>query len=275
MHSARIIWQFCRRDSADHVTLQSAIDAIYDWSAEWKLPLSITKTKLFHLGRSNSKYTYFLDGKELNNTDTICDLGFTLNTKLNFDEHCNLIAKKAERTLNNIFKSLSTNSANHLLLAYKSYVRPILEYGTTVFNPKSKNTVMRLESVQNSFTRKLWIRLHGYNYANIPSASVRNRTFKIPSLATRRIKRDLVMIYKIICGKNHLSVDKFFRLSPSCTRGGPFKIEFSTAKNSLRSNFFTQRAGSIFLRFSKKCALPCSLNQYKRQIDKYLRDSTY
>ncbi|EYB86673.1 hypothetical protein Y032_0275g1063 [Ancylostoma ceylanicum] len=256
----------------DHIALQSAITAIADWSGKWKLPLSSPKTKLFHLGRKRVRNVYYLGESQLDDTDTICDLDFTFDTKLAFDDHCNIIATKAEKTVHNIFKSLCTKSPAHLLLAYKSYVRPILEYGATVFSPKCKRSIIRLEAVQNSFTRKLWIRLHGYDYANIPPASARNCIFKIPSLAARRRKYDLLMVYKIISGKIHLPVDKFYTISSSRTRGGPFKIMYPIAKSSLRSSFFTQRAGSVFLKFSKKYKLPSSLSQCKRLVDKFLKE---
>ncbi|EYB89180.1 hypothetical protein Y032_0235g3198 [Ancylostoma ceylanicum] len=257
----------------DRVALQSAISAILEWSVEWKLPLSSPKTKLFHLGRSREENAYFLGDVQLSSTNTICDLGFTLNTNLTFDDHCRIIARRADHVVHNIFRSLSTKSPAHLLVAYKSYVRPILEYGATVFSPKSKRSISRLEAVQNSFTRKLWIRLHGYDYANTPPAFIRNCTFSIPTLDMRIRKYDLVMAYKIISGKVNLPTNKFYTVSPSCTRGGPFKITFQTAKTSLRSSFFTQRAGSVFLRLSKKYILPHSLAQYKRLVDKFLKES--
>ncbi|EYC36983.1 hypothetical protein Y032_0838g2610 [Ancylostoma ceylanicum] len=56
------------------------------------------------------------------------------------------------------------------------------------------------------------------------------------------------MIYKLICAKNRLSVDKFFRLSPSGTRGGPLKIEFSTEKKTVCDPTFHTKS---WLDFSK------------------------
>ncbi|EYC02201.1 hypothetical protein Y032_0101g3363 [Ancylostoma ceylanicum] len=258
----------------DHAAFQAAIRAIWDWSIEWKLPLLCAKTKLFHLGRSEGKHVCYLGEGRLCSTDTIQDLGFTLNTNLSFDEHCHIIARKADHTVHNILRSLSTKSATHLLLAYKSYVRPILEYGATVFSPKSKRSVLRLEAVQNSFTRTLWIRLHGYDYANIPPASIRNRIFQTPFLNIRRSKYDLVMAYKIICGKVKPPINKSYTVSPSCTGGDSFKIKFQTAKSSLRSSFFTLGAGSASLKLSKKYVLPCSLAQYKRLVDRFLKESS-
>lgn len=155
---------------------------------------------------------------------------------------------------------------------YKTYVRPVLEYGTTVFSPKCKREISRLESVQNSFTRKLWIRVHGCNYANIPSALVRNKLLNLRTLAFRRKRYDLITIYKLINGMLDLPLQEFYSLSCSNTRGGQMKIQIPKARSNIRSTFFTDRAGTEFQKFSKKNILPKSLRQYKRLIDRYLQD---
>lgn len=255
----------------DCLALQGAIKEIADWSDKWKLPLSASKTKLLHLGKSKTaRYNYMLGGTRIVSVDTLRDLGFIMDKKLTFTDHCEGIAKRAERIVYNIFKSLSIKSAPHFLIAYKSYVRPVLEYGTTVFSPHLKSSIQRLEAVQNGFTRKLWIRLYGYDYTTIPSASNRNKIFKISSLETRRKRNDLLMIFKMITELVALKLDEFYTLQNSNTRGSQRKIHFSKAKSSIRASFFTQRAGSEFLIFSKKYALPNSLAQFKRLVDRYL-----
>lgn len=256
----------------DHLALQCAVSDVADWSDRWKLPISAQKTRVFHLGNSNSvKHIYSLGGCNLLSENSLRDLGFILDKKLSFSEHCETIAKKAERVTYNIFRALSTNSKTHLLLAYKSYVRPILEYGTTVFNPHLKRCIQRLESVQNSYTRKLWLRLNGYDYTSIPSAPDRNKIFELESLAIRRKRNDLIMIFKMMTGKVALPLTELYTVHHSTTRGCRSKIHYSTAKSCVRASFFTQRAGSEFLMFTKKHTLPSSINQYKKLVGSYLK----
>ena len=68
---------------------------------------------------------------------------------------------------------------------YKTYVRPIVESGCTVFN-SDKGAVKALESVQNDFTRKLFMRKGGYTYCKVPSSEVRNRIIGLTSLLRSR-----------------------------------------------------------------------------------------
>ena len=86
-------------------------------------------------------------------------LGVEFDEKLNFDKHFKEIVKKAAARLN-IFKLLVKNGVGNgaLLRLYKTYVRPLFEYGSIAFLPS--NTT-RLQRLQNDFIR-LTLRLPSY-----------------------------------------------------------------------------------------------------------------
>ena len=75
------------------------------------------------------------------------DLGFLINEDLSFDEHCEQIAAKATKVIYNLFRALTTRKREVLLFAYKCYIRPILEYGTVIFNSYKKKLISKLEKV--------------------------------------------------------------------------------------------------------------------------------
>lgn len=52
-----------------------------------------------------------------------------------------------------IYRCFYSKSMGFLVKAYKSYVRPLLEYGTVVWNPLHIIMIDKLESVQRRFTR--------------------------------------------------------------------------------------------------------------------------
>ena len=122
----------------DRNNLQLAINALQDWSATWNLPIALNKTSVMHLGRSNLCFDYTLDGTTLSVNHEVRDLGFVYDNKLSFDKHCEIITNKAKPQMFNMFKCLTSKDPSVLLKAYKTYIRPILEYGTTVFNPSKK-----------------------------------------------------------------------------------------------------------------------------------------
>ena len=119
--------------------------------------------------------SYTVDGITLSAVGSVRDLGFHYDNKLNFSEHIRRKVNMAQLRTYQIFKGLNIANEKALLLAYKAYVRPLVESSTTVFNPLSKRHIYALERVQNNFTRKLLIRVNGYSYSKIPSAATRNK----------------------------------------------------------------------------------------------------
>ncbi|EYC32284.1 hypothetical protein Y032_0003g1495 [Ancylostoma ceylanicum] len=143
---------------SDNMCLQKAIDAVATWASEWKLPLSKQKTKVLHIGRNNPKLKYNLCSEFVSETSEIVDLGYIIDENLSFDKYCKEITAKATRQIYCLFKALRTKNVAIMIKAYKTYVRPIMEYGTTIFNPHKKSLINMIEKVQNNFTRKLMVR---------------------------------------------------------------------------------------------------------------------
>lgn len=255
--------------SQDVYFLQDAVDKMVEWSKEWKLKLAPQKTVHLRLGSSDNNLEYNIEGNPIVRLHKIRDLGFLYNDKLDFSEHYKEISRKAITRTFHIFKGLSTNNRNVLMLAYTTYIRPIVESGTTVFNPHKKKDIILLERVQNNFTRKLLIRVGGFFYSRIPRASIRNKYFNVFSLSSRRDLFDVCMVHKIILGEVKLDL-RAFRIVPSITRGGQNKIAFDRAKTSLRANFLVNRAGSMYLKLTKNAPFPISLGCFKRKASNFI-----
>ncbi|EYB81592.1 hypothetical protein Y032_0378g284 [Ancylostoma ceylanicum] len=234
---------------SDNMCLQKAIDAVATWASEWKLPLSKQKTKVLHIGRNNPKLKYNLCSESVSETSEIVDLGYIIDENLSFDKYCKEITAKATRQIYCLFKALRTKNVAIMIKAYKTYVRPIMEYGTTIFNPHKKSLINMIEKVQNNFTRKLMIRTPLYK---------------------RRRRNDLLMMYKILHSLCGLKSSDFYVMRSLITRGGTIKPHITTAKTAIRQNFFTHRAVSDYLKFSKNKRVPVKLSLYKRAIGEYL-----
>ena len=158
-----------------------------------------------------------------------------------------------------------------LLRAFKTYIRPLLEYGTVIFCPHKRKVSDKLEKVQNSFTRKLFIRKVGFFYDKIPSFEERNMNLGLHSLSWRRRKFDLLMFHKMIHGHTGLDPENYFSFRPSITRGGSRKLCLPRARLKCRSNFFINRAGSDYLALSRVQAIPSSLRSFKNTLRNYLK----
>lgn len=249
--------------------LQNAVDNIVAWSKEWHLKLAPHKTVHLRLGTSENIHEYSIEGSPIIRSHEVRDLGFLYNDKLDFGQHFKAISRRAVNRTFQIFKGLSTKNKKALTMAYTTYIRPIVESGSIVFNPYKKKDIIVLEKVQNNFTRKLLIRVGGFHYSRIPRSTIRNKYLNIPSLSTRRDVFDLCMVHKIVTGRINLDLAAL-RLVSSVTRGARNKIAFDRAKTSLRANFFVNRAGSMYLKLTKNNTFSANLGCFKRKVSNLL-----
>ena len=139
-----------------------------------------------------------------------------------------------------------------------------------VCNPCKKRDIAKIEGIQNSFTRKLMIRIHGFVYDRIPSPRARNRIFGLQSLMRRRRKFYLIMFHKIMHGNCGLNINEFCVLRSSITRGGPVKLILPRARSKYRAHYFSVRAGSDYLRLSKRVVIPANIRSFKAMLDSCL-----
>ena len=90
-----------------------------------------------------------------NCVDFIRNLDVTVDSRLKFDKHIALIVHKAMSRCRLIFKCFHSRNASVMLKAYITYVRPILDYCSSVWSPHSKQLIEKVEKVQRFFTIRL------------------------------------------------------------------------------------------------------------------------
>lgn len=255
--------------AADHDTLQTAIDQVYAWSVEWELPLAANKSKVLIIGNNRTYSTNYTVGSEtLEIVNEVNDLGFRFNEKLSFDAHYKYIVCRALHRTYNLFKAVRSRNPATLIKAYKTYVRPLLETGTTVFSPYKKKDIDLLESAQNNFTRKLAMRCSGLSYEFIPDGVTRRRVFGLPSLFSRRKRNDMVMAFKILTGRASLCSSSLFSVANSRTRGSSIKIRAPSSRKQVRAKFFSLRVVPLLNKIINEDFLHLSLSSFRRRASK-------
>lgn len=75
-------------------------------------------------------------------------LGVALCSDLSWTEHINNVCSKANKTLGFLRRNLKISSRRIKETAYKTYIRPIMEYTTTVWDPHTQQCINKLEAVQ-------------------------------------------------------------------------------------------------------------------------------
>ena len=77
--------------------------------------------------------------------------GVILDSKLSFNSHINTIIKKADCTRQFLQRNLRGCSSQVKAAAYKTFVRPVVEYASCVWDPygRSNTQVEKLEAMQH------------------------------------------------------------------------------------------------------------------------------
>ena len=84
---------------------------------------------------------------------SIKDLGIIFQDTLTFDKHIRKITSTANSRLGIIRDTFHINDKEGSLILYKSNVRPILEYGISVWSPHLREHDKEIEQIQRRATR--------------------------------------------------------------------------------------------------------------------------
>ena len=150
---------------------QRAVDIVVNWSKNWKLNLNGSKseTSIFSLAPQDAHWhpEIRIDSNIVRLQPHVRFLGVTLDRKLNFSKHVELISTRATKKMN-ILRAVAHSSwgwrKEDLKRVYISHIRSILDYAGSSWQPfmakikidepfKAKNKIDALEKVQNKCLR--------------------------------------------------------------------------------------------------------------------------
>ena len=158
------------------------------------------------VGRScDISFDYVLDDQKIKRTESMKDLGVTFDTKLKFDKHIDDKINKAYVMLATIKRNFKYISPSAFVILYKSMVRSQLEYAHSVWCPYRKEFIEKLEKIQVRAT-KLVKGIQHLSYAD------RLRFLKLQTLKYRRLRGDMIELYKHLKGLYDRSSCMEFRL---------------------------------------------------------------
>jgi hypothetical protein len=182
--------------------LQSGLDKLSVWANGWQLQISIPKCSVLHMGNNSIVINYNINGNVLPNVTAMRDLGVTIDCDLRFKQHINNIVAKAHQRACLILRCFKSRNVDILFRAFIVYVRPLLEYCASVWSPCYIADILKIESVQRRFTKRLkamWFKPY----------CARLNILKSDSLQVRRLKADLTMMFKILNGLVDISSNIF------------------------------------------------------------------
>ena len=187
------------KDTEDTVKLQEDIDHLGCWARSLGMKFQPVKCNIMQITRKPIKKInafYSLEGTVLENAEKIKYLGETITNDLKWNTHVSNICTKANRTLGFLRRNLVASPRDIKESAYKGLVRPILEYGSSVWDPQSILLQDELEKVQKNAARFV---TGNYLYETGSMTGILEQ-LKWESLKKRRKDSRLIMLYKGLKG---------------------------------------------------------------------------
>ena len=135
---------------------------------------------------------YSLHNQTLENVQSVKYLGITISDNRDWGQHISEISSKATKTLSFLRRNLAFAPRSTKKVAYKTLVRPELEYAAPIWSPSSKLQINQIKKVQR--TAACWTCMR---WRNTSSFGEMLDEFEWPSLEACRDRSSLLLFHKI------------------------------------------------------------------------------
>ena len=244
--------------------MQHNLDKLSCWAQIWQMSFNADKCKVLHVGYLNEKANYSMNGTQLKNVNRETDLGVTISSNLKPSQQCSEVVKKANKIIGFIGRSFEHKSKEVILTLYNSLVRPLLEYCVQSWCPYYQKDINKLERVQRRVTKMI------PSLKNKPYEE-RLRELNLFPLTQRRLRGDLIQVFKIIKGIDNMNCSKYFTIDQSnYTRGNGCKIIGKSFNSHESKNFFFNRVVNLWNGLPRDVIDCSTVDSFKLRLDKYL-----
>ena len=189
------------------------------------------------------------------------DLGVVINQSLSPSHHIATCVSRANRIVGLIKRTYENKSKRNIIALHKSLVRPHLEYCVQAWRPHNQKDIDNLEGVQRRMTKMI-------NGMGEDEYSVRLSKTKLLSLEMRRLRSDLIEVFKIMHNLEGVKREDFFQLRTATgRRGHSLTILKQHCRLNVRKYFFTHRVVDTWNKLSEDTVNSKTVNSFKNQID--------
>lgn len=255
---------FFTTDTTENTTrLQRDIDTLAQISADWGLQFNVGKTVNLRFQRTatpNVSSIFTLNNSPIAYKHSHSDLGIIIDSTLRFHEHVFSAATKAGGVALNLLKGTQCRSKNFMLTLLTTHIRPVLEYGSQVWNTGFVGDSTILESVQRRWTKKI---------DGMSELTYRDRLHQLDlfSVKGRLWRADMIYCWKLFQGLSPLTLEHFFAPSPNVgTRGHPHKLFVPHSSTEARRRFFSHRIIADWNALPRCVVESSSLGMFKNRL---------
>jgi hypothetical protein len=266
---------YSKIDSVDDRTaLQDDLDRLVDWADTWQLRFNADKCSVLQMGKNKQSRSYEMrkhgsnERIALNSSDLERDLGVHVDSDLKFSRHVEIQVNKANKILGLIRRSFEYIDCESMKLLFTALVRPHLEFSNAAWSPRLEKDKQLIEGVLRRATKVVG-GLRDLDYEQ------RLARMKMPSMAYRRVRGDLIETYKYTHDLYKIEADLFTLDRESKTRGHAFKLKKPRCNTTLRQNFFAQRVIERWNHLPSSIVEAPTLNAFKNRLDAHMHSYTY
>ena len=174
---------------------------------------------------------------------------------------CHIAAARANRILGLIRRNFNCLGREVVLNLLKQLVRPHLEYAIQSWCPFYEKDKFLLEQVQRRATRII------SDIRHLPY-ECRLRSLGLTTLNLRRIRGDMIQVFKFLSSTDVMSSCNFLKLaSGSRTCGHSLKLSKDFSRLDIRKFSFAHRVVNEWNSLPARVVNSLSVNDFKKNID--------
>ena len=218
------------RSCHDSSKLQSDLDQLKEWERIWLMEFHPSRCQVISI---TNKLTLIIGNYQIH--DYILEqvhcakyLGIYVDSKLTFNAHVETIVKKTNSTHAFLARNIPRCCRKVKQMAYTSYIRPIVEYASSVWDPHTKRNTNKIEIVQHRCARNVT-----GNFDSTSSVTSLLNCLIWPTLEERRRQYHLAVMYRILHNQVDIHWQSFLTKTSSCTMSYSCQLFVPFCRNHL------------------------------------------
>ena len=174
------------KSTNDALILQQDLDRLQTWERNFNMEFHPKKCKVLSVTNKTKPVhaSYKIHNEILENVDSAKYLGVEIHQKLKWNIHVANVCKKSNQIINFLQRNLRGCNKSIKAKAYNTYVKPILNYASSVWNPVNNDTLTKqLEQVQRKAARFV---CSDWSWNSSPSTMIRDLGWESLELSHER-----------------------------------------------------------------------------------------
>ena len=256
----------------DFAKFQSDLTNVYGWANSNNVQFNVKKFVLLTYGQKEPDLKVLdPEGNEIKPTTSTRDLGVTMESSGDFNEHISKISSEGRKLTGMVLRTFITRDPDVLLRLYKTIILPKLDYCSQLWSPSKIKQIREIEQVQRNFTKYINGCTQDDDYWD------RLKKLNLYSVERRRERYTCIYVWKILQG---IVPNPGINFEYNERRGWMVKIKGQKKKNAkianLYENSFVIRGGRLFNSLPKEIRnweyqVEESTEHFKAALDEYLR----